>query len=308
MTAAATRPTAAEAPAAGRDRWHVDRRQLVLALAGVTTFTEVLSIAGLVPDIEIGGLPLSMSLLPALALGLACGSRLLGRSTVRRAAVGFWVIAGGLLVALFAIYVFRREVALYWGLIFAALDEELVYRLAVPAVVAAALRMGNVRPNAARIAGLALGGLWWALLPGHIEQMDGPTGPLPYLAFAALGALIVYRSGSVLPMAIGHAISNLLTVLMWSAAMPADARSVGLASVLALLVLAYGRPARITHDDDGGLLDTRTGLTVTAIDLRDGQPALVELEDGRVLPVHRGMVRPASIPVVGDLPSPERAS
>ena len=79
--------------------------------------------------------------------------------------------------------------------------------------------------------------------------------------------------------------------------MAADARGIGLACVLGLLVLAYGRPRRITVGDDGGLVDTRTGLAVAAIDLRDGQPATVELADGRVLPVHADIARPANVPV-----------
>jgi hypothetical protein len=120
--------------------------------------------------------------------------------------------------------------------------------------------------------------------------MDSIADVLPYMAFATLSAFIVYRSGSILPMAIGHAISNLLTVLMWQDAVPSDTRSMLLASMLGLLVLAYGRPARITYGDDGGLLDTRTGQAVVAIDLRDGQSPLLELEDGRFLPVHQAMV------------------
>lgn len=58
-----------------------------------------------------------------------------------------------------------------------------------------------------------------------------------------MSAFIVYRSGSVLPMAVAHAISNLLTVLMWGEAVPGGARSAGLACILGLLVLATAAPA-----------------------------------------------------------------
>lgn len=281
------------------------RRNLVLALSGVTAATEVAAIAGWLPDITIGGLPLSMSLIPALVLALACGSRLLGRSGMRRAAAGFWVTVGIFLPVLAIAYARDGRFEIFPALVFAALGEELVYRLAIPAVIAAALRLGRVRPSPARIAGLVGAGIWFVALPGHREQITTPAGITPYIAFAALSAFIVYRSGSVLPMALGHAISNLLTVLMWREAVPADARSIGLACVLALLVLAYGRPRRIALADDGGLIDTHTGLSVAAIDLRDGQPALVELSDGRILPVHADMVRP---PAYATLQSPVRAS
>ncbi len=268
--------------------WHLNRRMVVLALCGITALTEVADIAGLVPPIEIAGLNLSMSTLPAMALACACGSRLLGRSSIRRAAVGFWVLAGVLMAVLAVAYARRDDLGTYVALVLAALDEELVYRLAIPAVIAASLRLGNVRPNAARIAGLAGASLMFVCLPGHVEQMESAAGVLPYIAFATLSAFIVYRSGSILP--IGHALSNLLTVLMWQDAVPSDTRSMLLASILALLVLAYGRPARITYADDGGLLDTRTGQAVVAIDLRDGHSPLLELEDGRFLPVHTAMV------------------
>lgn len=281
-----------------------NRRTLVLGLSGITMLVEILSLAHLLPQLWIGGLGLSFSLLPATALALACGSRLLGRSGVRRAAVWFWAIAGSLFAVLTALCIREGRAELVPALSAAAFDEELVYRLAIPAVIAAALRLGNVRPNAARIAGLLGAGIWFCVLPGHLDQVTSPAGFVPYLSFAALSAFVVYRSGSILPVAVAHAISNILTFLMFGAAVTADARGLGLASVLCLLVLAYGRPRRITVGDDGGLVDIQTGLAVAAIDLRDGQPALVELADGRYLPVHADMVLPHAVPVVATAATP----
>lgn len=298
MTVAATEPSTEAMAVAGHAGTLSSRRNLVLLLSLVTMLTEVAFMAGWLPPIEIDAINLSMSLVPALVLGVACGSRLLGRSAIRRAAVWFWGAAGVLMAGLAVVYLRDGRIELYPALVLAALNEELVFRLAIPAVIAAALRVGNVRPNAARIAGLTMAGAWFVLLPGHVEQMTSPLGLLPYASFAALSALIVYRSGSILPLAIAHAISNLLTMAMWQDAVPADARSIGLACVLSLLVLAYGRSRRITVADDGGLVDTQTGLSVRSIDLRDGQPALVELADGRLLPVHAGMVRPPEVPMI----------
>lgn len=79
--------------------------------------------------------------------------------------------------------------------------------------------------------------------------------------------------------------------------MASSARSAGLASVLVLLVVAYGRPSRLTLGDDGDLVDTRTGLAVSAIDLRDGRPATVELADGTVLQAPRRILDPRSADV-----------
>lgn len=273
------------------------RRALVLALAGITALTEAAFVAGIVPGLHMADLDLSIAILPALVLGVACGARLLGRSTRRRAAVAYWLLAAVMLPALAYAFAHIHRIGWYSGLLAAALGEELIYRLAIPAVIAAALRIGGVRPTGARIAGLAGAGLWFVLLPGHREQMTSLATALPFVAFAALAAVIVYRSGSILPMAIGHAISNLLTVLMWQHGITPPARSIALGFALALLLMAYGKPSRITLGDDGELVDTQTGLLVTAIDLRDGQPATVELVDGRVLPVHTQILRPHGLPV-----------
>lgn len=306
MTLALRRPGADTAAPAGVNATVLTtRRTLVLALSGLVALVELADVMGALPGIPVGGLTLSSSLVPSLALALVCGSRLLGRSTLRRAATGFWLVVAGVMPVLAFLYWREDRLEVFPALVLAALNEELVYRLAVPAVIAAALRLGKVRPGPARIAGLVGAGLWFCLLPGHLEQVTTPAGIVPYAAFAGLSAFIVYRSGSILPMALGHAISNLLTVLMWREAVPADARSIGLACVLGLLVLAYGRPSRITVGDDGGLIDIHTGLEVAAIDLRDGQAPLVELADGRVIPVHANMVQPPAVPARR---SPERAS
>ena len=75
-----------------------------------------------------------------------------------------------------------------------------------------------------------------------------------------------------------------------------DFAGMGLACVLGLLVLAYGRPRRMTITDDGRMVDTVTGLSVATIDLRDGRPATVTLTDGTEIEVHPGSVVPAGTP------------
>lgn len=271
------RPAHAVVPDFGRPG---SRRRLVLAMAMFTTLVETLSVGGLLPSVEIGGLSLSLALIPALALGVACGDRLLGRSSFRRIAAGYWIVSGLALLVLAGFYIHLGRVPLYGALIAAALGEELVYRLAVPAVVAVALQYGGVRPDRARIAGLTMAGLWFVLLPGHQSQMLTPSGAIPFIAFAALSAVLVHHSGSVLPMALAHAVTNLVTILVWEDALPTDARGMGLAALLGLLVLAYGRPRRLTLDHDRGMIDTITGLAVAEFDVRPGQPPSAVLSDG----------------------------
>ncbi len=272
------------------------RRSLVLTMAFITTVIEALSVAGLVPDVRVGTLELSLGLVPALGLAAVCGERLLGRSTRRSVAVGYWICIAVLLPALGIVYWRGDRLGLWFSLVTAALGEELIYRLAVPAVAAVVLRAVGLDHRQARIGGLIVGGVWFVLLPGHLEQMHSPLASIPFIAYASLAALLVYRSGSVLPMAAGHAVINLLTVLVWSESVAKDARGMGLACVLGLLVLAYGRPRRMTITDDGRMVDTVTGLSVATIDLRDGRPATVTLTDGTEIEVHPGSVVPAGTP------------
>lgn len=261
------------------------RRRLVLAMAAFTTLIEVLAIADLVPSIAIGALDLNLSVIPALGLAIVCGERLLGRSARRSVAVLYGVVVGIALPLIALRFAQTGRFDLWASLLVSATGEELIYRLAIPAVIAFGLRAGRVRADYARIAGLALAGGWFVLLPGHREQMTSPASAAPFVAFALLAALLVYRSGSILPMALSHALVNMMTVLMWDEAVASDARGMALACVLGLLVLAYGRPRRLTVGDDGALLDTRTGLDVAMIDLRNGHQTSITLTDGRTLAI-----------------------
>jgi hypothetical protein len=245
-----------------------DRRLFVLLLASVTVAVEVAGLAGAIPYIEVGRVVLSPSLIPALVLALACGDRLLGRARTRPAATAFWV-AAALAIVLGAILYLRTEYpADVPGLIMAALDEELVYRLAIPAVLALLLRSIRVSAPMARVAGFVVAGLWFVLLPGHREQMDSAAAVIPFLAFAGLSAVMVYRSGSVLAMATAHGVSNLLTILVWTEDVQQNARSLVLGSLMLLMVFAYGHTRRYIEADNGTIIDLRTGR-IMVVDLRD---------------------------------------
>lgn len=264
------------------------RRRLVLAMAAVTTAVEALSMGGILPSVPVGRLDLSLSILPALGLAVACGDRLVGRSSLRRVAAWYWVIATLVLVGLLAPYIARGDASLYLSLVVAALGEELVYRVAVPATIAVALVSTGLAERRARLWGLLGSGIWFMALPGHREQMTSIGALASLTFFTLLASILVYRSGSLLPMALGHAVSNLTTVLMWQDALPPDVRGLVLASVLGLLALAYGRPRRLTLDDERGLIDIQTGLPVIRTRVRD-DVVDITLADGRTVHEEEGL-------------------
>ncbi len=264
----------------------IDRRQTVLYIAAFTVVVEILGIMHLLPAPKIGALMLPMSVIPALALGVACGDRLVGRSSSTRRAAIYWTVVLIILIGLAVEYVRTDQFDLWVSLVLAAFGEEMIYRLAIPAVLAAAFRWGGVRASWARIAGFVAAGVWFVALPGHEMQMTDITTVIPFIAFATLSAVLVYRSGSILPMAAAHAITNLVTVLVWSGEATNDARSMTLGSILLLLVIAYGRPRRLAVTDLGVLVDTHTGLRVQAVDIDDEHDrANVILSDGSTVEV-----------------------
>src|SRR5690606_35539666 len=97
------------------------RRRLVLLAAALTTLTEIAVLAEVTPSIEMGGIGVSMSVIPALALGVACGDRLLGRSSLRRVAQWFWVATTGVIAALLVLYAVDGRVDMYCALVASAL-------------------------------------------------------------------------------------------------------------------------------------------------------------------------------------------
>lgn len=294
MTDPSAAPTApADAPPAPWFSLQAVRRRQIVLLAAFTIVVEVLNTLDLVAPVRVGALDLSLATLPAFGLAVACGARLLGRSSHRLFAVGYWVLVAGALPILLVAFLREDEGGLWISYVVAAFGEEFIYRLAIPMVLALVLHHAGMRVAWARPAAFAAAAAWFVLLPGHRDQMTHLSSAAPFVAYAVLAAVVVYRSGAVLPMGAAHAVSNLLTALLWTGSTTENHRSVSLVVVLVALLLAYGRPRRLTITDEGDLLDTTTGLSVHSLDLRDGAPVTATLSDGTVIIVE-GDIRPLS--------------
>lgn len=215
-------------------------QRMLLAAAGVTAAVEVASLAGLLPNIPIGGLHLSASLLPALALVAVLGGRLMGHTDDVHAEIVFWAAALLGLLAVSSQFAKLGQGATVAAVLGASLDEELVYRLAIPLVLTAALTGWGLSGHRARIVGFVVAGGWFVLLPGHRAQIGDVAQALPFLAFATLAALVVYRSGSVLAVVAIHACTDLFNLLALQHRLGPVPRSAGLGALFILLVMAYG--------------------------------------------------------------------
>ena len=131
------------------------------------------------------------------------------------------------------------------GLVLAALDEEIVYRLAVLILVGAivAKLSGRNWRNAEDwgagpgLAAIVASGFVFTVLPGHLAQISDTLHALP---FACLGMVLGYamlRTGALLPTVVVHALLNLATIATFEGDMAPTVRAVLAAALLLSLVL-----------------------------------------------------------------------
>jgi membrane protease YdiL (CAAX protease family) len=132
------------------------------------------------------------------------------------------------------------------GLVLGALDEELVYRLAVLIVVgagtAALLRRNWRNPEdwglGPGIVAILASGIVFMLLPGHVAQMSSATRALPFAALGIILAYVVLRTGGLLPAVVTHALLNLITIAALTGNVSDGRRAAFAAALLVTLILA----------------------------------------------------------------------
>lgn len=269
------------------------RQRAVLLAALLAVVVEVLGLLDGLPAVDVGRIVVSPSVAPATIIAVLLGHRALGRARTFDAALPFWVaivVGASFAASMFVRGGYASDVP---ALILAAANEELVYRFAVPVVAAAVLVTFKVPHRPARVAGFALAAVWFVLLPGHRAQISDVAEVLPFLAFATLAALVVYRSGSIAAAAAAHLMLNMFTILALGGDIGRVARGIGLGCLLMLLVAAYGgtRPrSERTATPGAGPPDDEL-----VIDLRDpvsSGPARAPVVDLRDAPADRDPVAP----------------
>jgi membrane protease YdiL (CAAX protease family) len=200
-------------------------------------------------DVSIGDLgPVAMS--PALPLGLVLawtvGWRRLGLDRANLLAWREFLVATGVVLA-FGAWAYVSQVGSIdevLGLVFGALDEELVYRLAALIVIGAACAalLGRdwrrtedwgLGPGVVAMFGSSL---VFALLPGHVAQMHDALGAVPFMALGIVLAYAVLRTGALFPAVVVHASLNLVTIVAFTEGVPDNWRISFAACVLLALV------------------------------------------------------------------------
>lgn len=227
-------------------RWPLDAK-----VVGVAAFVLLFDVVTAWLHVDLGTLgrvPLSPTLGFELVLVAFVGWRRLG---LDRANVEAWreflAISGAAL--LFGVIQYGRHVhgfAEAFGLVLAALDEEIVYRLAVLIVVGAIVaKVGGRNWRNSEDWGIGPGliaivasGVVFTLLPGHVAQMSDTLHALPFVCLGMVLGYAMLRTGALLPAVVVHALLNLATIASFSGEIPPIVRTV--LAALALLALVFG--------------------------------------------------------------------
>ena len=220
----------------------------IVVLAALTVVVDVVTAWIDVSLGSLGRVPISPALPLGVALALMVGLRRLGLDPANRRAWREFLLIGGAALATavcsYSISIGGTHEAV--GLVLAALGEELVYRLAVVVVVGvvAARLLGRSWRNSEDwglgpgIVALLAGGLIFALLPGHVAQMNGALTALPFASLGVVLGYAVLRTGALLPAVVVHAFLNIVTIAVIVGEVSAGLRA-GLA-VAALVALVSG--------------------------------------------------------------------
>ncbi len=196
---------------------------------------------------HLGRVPVAVILPVGIVLACMVGLRHLGLDRANLLAWReFLVVASAAL--LFGLWQYSTRIGGFpeaMGLVIAALNEELIYRLAVLIVVgavAAKVAGRNWRDSAdwgvgPGVAAIAASGVVFMLLPGHLAQVSDSLHALPFVALGAVLGYVVMRTGALLPAAIAHAVLNLATLAALSDEISHGLRmSLAAAALVALVV------------------------------------------------------------------------
>ena len=180
----------------------------------------------------LGVVPISPTLPLELGLVVLLGWRRLG---LDRANLEAWheflAVAGAAL--LFGVIQYSLHIGGFaeaCGLVLAALDEEIVYRLAVLILVGAVVAKltGRNWRNAedwgvvAGLAAIFASGAIFTVLPGHVAQISDTLHALPFVALGMVLGYAMLRTGALVPAVVVHALLNIATIAAFKGDLDAD--------------------------------------------------------------------------------------
>jgi membrane protease YdiL (CAAX protease family) len=226
-------------------RWPLT--DVVVAVAALTVGFDVLTAWRGVNLGYLGAVPISPTLPLEVVLIALVGWRRLGLDRTNLLAWReFLAVAGAALVYAVVQYSVRiGGPAEALGLVLAALDEEVVYRLAVLVLVGsvAAKLSGRNWRNAEDwgvgpgLVAIVASGVVFTVLPGHVAQMSDTLHALPFVCLGMVLGYAMLRTGALLPGVLVHALLNLATIAAFTGEISTGLRTALAATALVSLVL-----------------------------------------------------------------------
>jgi hypothetical protein len=226
-------------------RWPLT--DIVVAVAALTVGVDVVTAWAGVNLGYLGVVPVSPTPPIELLLIALVGWRRLGFDRTNLLAWReFLVVAGAALV--FAVVQYSVHIGGFAeavGLVLAAFDEEVVYRLAVLVLVGAvaAKLCGRNWRNAEDwgvgpgLVAIVASGVVFTVLPGHVAQMSDALHALPFVCLGMVLGYVMLRTGALLPGVLTHALLNLATIAAITGEMSTALRTSLAATALVALVL-----------------------------------------------------------------------
>jgi membrane protease YdiL (CAAX protease family) len=219
----------------------------IVAVAALTVGFDVVTAWQGVNLGYLGAVPISPTLPIELLLVALVGWRRVGLDrTNLEAWREFLAIAGAAL--LFGVIEYSRHIGGFAeavGLVLAALDEEIVYRLAVLVLVGATVAKlsgrnwrnsedWGVGPG---LAAITASGVVFTVLPGHVAQMSDTLHALPFVCLGMVLGYAMLRTGALLPAVVVHALLNLATIAAFAGEISTALRTAMAATALIALVV-----------------------------------------------------------------------
>jgi membrane protease YdiL (CAAX protease family) len=226
-------------------RWPLNR--VIVTVAALTVGFDIVTAWRGVDVGHLGFVPISPTLPLEAALVVLLGWRRLGLDRTNLDAWReFLAISGATL--LFGVIEYSRHIGGFaeaMGLVLAALDEELVYRLAVLALVGAVVAklLGRNWRNAEDwgagpgLVAIVASGAIFAVLPGHVAQMSDTLHALPFVCLGMVLGYAVLRTGALVPAVVVHALLNLATIAAFTGEISTPLRTALSATALVALVV-----------------------------------------------------------------------
>lgn len=240
--------------------WAIPRR--ILVALGLAAVVELLTLAFRVsPMFTVGFVGISWTVVPcvvalALVLQYPHRSHLAIGEPRALAYVALLVLAllfGGL-------YISSNGVGVTAAIFVAVGIEEGVYRLALPVVIAFVAVQLGVQQRMALLLAIVFSIALFALMPGHLSQLNDLKSYAAFAAFSLLMSHAVWRGKSLFAPIVAHAVYDFATIGMQNGDISSALRIAGAAATLLALVVIAAHPK------------------VRVIDLREPQPA-TELRD-----------------------------